>query len=111
MGKFYVVIALSILLFSIFPWQETDVFARHIKVQNGKNTLLIKTIQKKCLFRRKLNTFLSVSLLKGRVLLIFRRKTYGPNPSEMNILVIVFEPTQSVLVYTEDQSFPIIRER
>ena len=77
-----------------FPWRETYLFARQIKVQIGKSTLIILFIKGKgCQILREINTFPSISSLTDRVISIFRQKKVRSDPSEMDIKVVIPAPT------------------
>ena len=77
-----------------FPWRETELFTRQIKVQIGKSTLIILFTKEKCRLWREINTFPSISFLTDRVLSIFRQKRVRSDPSEMDIKVVIPAPTQ-----------------
>ena len=80
-----------------FPWRETKMFSRQIKVQRGKNTLIILFIEEKgCRLWRETNTFPSMSSLTDRVFPIFRQKKLRSDPSEMDIKVVFPAPTQYI---------------
>ena len=53
---------------------------------------------KRCRLWREINTFSSISSLIGCVCSTFRRKKYKPNPSEMDMKVLIPAPTQKILM-------------
>ena len=77
-----------------FPWRETYLFTRQIKVQIGKSTLIILFIKEMgCRLWREINTLPSNSSLTDRVFSIFRQKKVRSDPSEMDIKVVIPAPT------------------
>ena len=60
-----------------FPWRDTKLFTRQIKVQIGKSTLIIIFIKERerCRLWREINTFSSISSLTDRVFPIFQQET------------------------------------
>ena len=76
-----------------FPWRETQLFTRQIKVKIGKSTLIILFTKEKMPTLAGKNTPPSISFLTDRVLSIFRQKRYGSDPSEMDIKVAIPAPT------------------
>ena len=102
--KIIIIIVLSFLLFIPFPWQEAKMLTRQFKVQLGKSTLIILSTKEKCPFWREKNTSPSIFSFIDHVFSISRPKKYG---SEIDIKVVIPEPTQYTTIYTKDQtSFP-----
>ena len=60
---------------------------------------------KSCRFWRETNTSPSISSLLDCVISIFRRKKYEPNPSEVDIIMVIPAPTQLIIINTKDQTF------
>ena len=50
-----------------FPWRETQLFTRQIKVQIWKSTLITLFIKEKCRLLGEMNTFPSISSFTDRV--------------------------------------------
>ena len=86
------------LLIIFFLWQETYLFKRHVEVQNRKKYFYVRTSKHKCRFSREINTFPSISFIKGRVFSIFRQKMNKPNPSETDIKALIFALTYYLLL-------------
>ena len=66
-----------------------------------KSTFKVKKINSKMPMlttHTELNSFPSISFLKGDVFSIFCQKRYGPHPSEMDIKVIIYAPTFYLLL-------------
>ena len=59
-----------------------------------KNFNQINYKDKRCRLWREINTFPSISSLLGCVFSFFQRKKYEPNPSEMDIKLLIPAPTQ-----------------
>ena len=77
-----------------FPWRETKLFTRQIKVQIGKSTLIRIFIKEKgCRLWREINTLPYISSLTDRVFSIFRQKKVRSDPSETDIKVVIPAPT------------------
>ena len=78
-----------------FPWRETYLLTRQIKVQIGKSTLIILFIKEKgCRLWREINTLPSISSLTDSVFPTFRNENVRSDPSEMDIKVVIPAPTQ-----------------
>ena len=77
-----------------FPWRETYLFTRQIKVQIGKSTLIILSIKEKMPTLPRNKDPSPISSLMHRVFSIFRREKYRSNPSKMDIKVVNPAPTQ-----------------
>ena len=69
-------------------------FTRQFKVQLGKSTLIILSIKEKCRLWREIKTSPSTSPSIDRVFPICDRKRYNYNPLDMDIKVVIPEPTQ-----------------
>ena len=76
-----------------FPWKETKMFARQVKVQIRKSTNNVTTSKLECQLWSEKNNFSIHFSLIGRAFSMFRQKLDGPNPSELNIKVLVPAPT------------------
>ena len=60
---------------------------------------------KRCRLRQEINTFPSISSLRGSAFSIFHLKMNEPDPSQMDIKLLNSAPTQEILLQTEDQMF------
>ena len=77
-----------------FPWRETKIFKRQVKVKKARSTLFILSSKEKCQLWQEINSSPSISSNIDRVFSTFRRKKYGYNPSEMDNKVVIPAPTQ-----------------
>ena len=77
-----------------FPRRETLLFTRQIKVQLGKSTFFILTIEESWRLWQDISTSPSFSSFIDRVFSIIRRKKYESFPSEKDIKVVIPAPTQ-----------------
>ena len=77
-----------------FPWRETYLFTRQIKVQIGKSTIIILSIKGE-MPNLAGNKHLSIHFfLHGPRLFHFSTEKNGSDPSEMDIKMVIPTPTQ-----------------
>ena len=70
-------LVLSFLLFIPFPWRETKLFTRQVKVQSREKYFNHKIYKGNMPTLVGKNTVLSISFSTDRVFSIFLRKIYG----------------------------------
>ena len=68
-------------------------FTCQVKVEIEKNTFFIDTLKWKCQLWQERNTFPSIFSLIGRVFTFIRQKIDAPDPSELDIKMLIPAPT------------------